>query len=151
MIFLKSPSLAVSGPEINKLGLSLSPASSLPVNVSLDCRRNLDHKHTVSRRVSEAYWVWCVLIIRARRASWDCRIGRVGWRLYRKAHGALSRNREKPETGAGGSGTQEPPTWSLGSTGTEKPSRIASWLLQHCMSHQPFRIWKGHCQPSPEL
>lgn len=63
MIFLESPSLAVSNPEINKLGLSLSP-----INVSLYCRRNLDHKRVVSRRVAEAYWGWHVLLIRAYHA-----------------------------------------------------------------------------------
>lgn len=60
MFSLESPSLAVLGPEISKLGLSLLP-SSLPVNASLDGRRSLDHKHTVSRQLAEASCVWRVL------------------------------------------------------------------------------------------
>lgn len=71
------------------------------------------------------------------------------------AHGTLRMNREKPEAGVGGDRdelrTQEFHTESSGSSGAEKPVSITSWLLQHCMLHQHFRIWKGGCRPSPEL
>lgn len=74
---------------------------------------------------------------------WDCRDGRVGWGFDRKAHGALSRNREKPETGTGVSVRDTgAPHFVLGlSRGREAHmNRLMASLTLYVPFHQRFRI-----------